>query len=337
MKAKFSLTQKITFAAMLLVLGVFSTMVFKYISIPGLGFVRFSLTPAIIIYSSLTLGPLYGAVVGVCSDLIPALVTPYGVSTAINPLITIVYGLLGIMPWALEKLTKHFRSVLKKPWILYGLLAAILAGVAGIFYGTNLLDAGLGSNPILVKSILLGVFALLDVGLGFGLYFTNKYFQKRILDLTDIPSPNEIAFISVICEIVLMVILKSLAFYVFYTWMNGGEFKPAFTYIFASLLFASSLNVLINTFAVSWMMIFTRRFIHAYGYPTIKEEGAPGSAADDNDLLAKQEGKHMNEEQDETKEDEANQKKAKIGWILFFTILALVMIACIIVIAVLKK
>jgi hypothetical protein len=337
MKAKYTITQKITFSAMLLVLAVFSTMVFKLVSIPGLGFVRFSLTPAIVIYASLSLGPLYGAIVGIGGDLIPALIEPISNGlggSSINILITIVYGLLGVCPWALEKLTKHFRSGLRKPWAIYATLALILGALAAVFFGSDLLDSGLN---YVAKWVLLGVFFLLDVALCVGLHFTNKYFQKRILDLTDIPSPNEIALISTICEIVLMVTLKSLAFYVYFMWMSGGSYKPLFTYLFASLLFASSPNILINTFAVSWMLIFTRRFLHNYGYPTVKEEGSVGSAADEADEKAKKDGQVAISEEDEDPEYLAAQKKAKIGWILFFSILIALMIAAIIVISVLKK
>jgi energy-coupling factor transport system substrate-specific component len=333
MKAKFSITQKITLAAMLLVLAVFSTMFFKLFSIPGFSLIRFSITPAIIIYTSLFLGPVYGFVVGVASDLIPAFLVPTG-SWMFT--ITIVYAFLGIVPWLAMQLTKRIRCALKKPWVLYGFLAAVLISIGCVFFFTNLFDSGFGSNPTLVKIIILIVSALLDVGLGFGLYFENKYFQKRILDLTDIPSPNEVALIVTITEVIVSLIMKSLAFWLYFVILNNSWPMP-YSYFFVMMLAMTSGDILINTFTVSWMMIFTRRFIHAYGYPTIKEEWAPGSAADDNDVLAKKEGKPMIEEQDETKEDETNQKKAKIGWILFFTILALVMIACIIVIAVLKK
>src|SRR5574344_1964022 len=102
MKAKYTITQKITFSAMLFVLAVFSTMVFKLVSIPGLGFVRFSLTPAIVIYASLSLGPLLAATVGIGGDLTSALIEPISNGlggSSINILITIVYGLLGVCPW----------------------------------------------------------------------------------------------------------------------------------------------------------------------------------------------------------------------------------------------
>lgn len=339
MKAKFTITQKITFSAMLLVLAIFSTLVFKLIWIPGLPFVRFSLTPAIIIYTSLTLGPLYGAIVGVGADLIPALIEPFtsgAFGAAINPLVTVVYGLLGVLPWALSLLTRKFRGFFKKPWVLYFVIVASLAGLAGIFFGTNLLDPGLGDNPTLVKWILLGVYFLLDVGLVIGLHFTEKYFQKRILDLTDIPSPNETAFICVISELVLMVIAKSLAFYVYYMWISASGYEPLYTYLFASLLLISPLNILVNTFVTSWMMVFTRHFIHSYGYPDIKEEGTPTESASEvkNDPDT---NKPMIDPEDVDPIALAEEKKTRTRWIIFFVTVIVLMIACIIVITVLGK
>lgn len=334
MKARLSVTQKMTFAAMLLVLGVFSTMVFKMISVPGLAFVRISLTPAIIIYASLSLGPLYGAVVGICSDLIPALIEPFSSGSfgaAINPLVTVVYGLLGVLPWALALLTKKHRNAFRKPWFVYAVLALTYAGLAGIFYGSDLLDAGLGDNPILVKSILMGVFLVLDAGLIVGLHFTDRYFQKRILDLTDIPSPNEIAFIATVCEILLMVILKSLAFYVYYMWISASGYAPLYTYLFASLLLISSLNIFINTFAVSWMLVFTRKFIHNYGYPAIKEEGGLGAPSEGHP------SKDIPVLDDEDPVEKAEQKRAKIGWIVFFGVVIVLMVVCIIVISLIGR
>jgi hypothetical protein len=103
-----------------------------------------------------------GAVVGICSDLIPALIEPFSSGSfgaAINPLVTVVYGLLGVLPWALALLYQESTGTpLGKPWFVYAVLALTYAGLAGIFYGSDLLDAGLGDNPILVKSILMGVF-----------------------------------------------------------------------------------------------------------------------------------------------------------------------------------
>ena len=265
--SKLSPTQKLTFAAMLLALAVISTFVAKSISLPFLSsfpFLRFSLTPAIIIYTSITLGPLYGMVVGAAADLIPAFVASTG---SYNFLITIVYALFGVLPWALEKFTKRFRSGLRKPYAFYGALALILVAVTLIFYLTDWLDSSFGNSGIWAKPTILGVIFLLDVGMGFGLYFTNRYYQKRILEYPDVPSPNEIAVIDLVGEVVVLDALKALAFYVFYTWIDNGHFVVPFSFAFAMLLMGAPFSILISTFLDSRLLIYTKKFIRSYGYP----------------------------------------------------------------------
>ena len=69
MKKTFTI-RNITSAAILTALSIISTMVFKLIPMGDLVFLRFSLTPSLIMFASLALGPFYGAVVGVAADFI---------------------------------------------------------------------------------------------------------------------------------------------------------------------------------------------------------------------------------------------------------------------------
>jgi ECF transporter S component (folate family) len=344
MKAKMSVTQKMTLAAMLLVLATLSTMFFKIWSIPGFSLIRFSVTPAIIIYTSLFLGPVYGVLVGICSDIIPAFLVPTG--SWMFP-ITIVYGLLGLVPWATMQLTKRMRGALKKPWILYAFLAVVLAAIGCVFFFTDLFDSGFGANPTLVKIIILAVSGFLDVGLCVGLYFENKYFQKRLLDFADIPSPNEVAMIVSVTEVVVSLLLKSLAFWLYFVILSKSWPMP-YSYFFVLMLAMTSPDILINTFLVSWMLIFSKHFIHYYAYPAIKEEGDVGVNAETNDAkapasdpekVADLSGTAVDvppELSAEEAEDLKRQKSARVGWIIFFSIVIALMIACIIVIAILQ-
>jgi hypothetical protein len=332
-ESKLSPTQKLTFAAMLLALAVISTFVAKSISLPFLSsfpFLRFSLTPAIIIYTSITLGPVYGMVVGAAADVIPA----FGFSTgSYNFLITIVYALFGILPWVLEKLTRHFRSTLRKPYFFYGTLAVILIALAVIFYATDWLDGNFGSSGVWAKPTILGVIFCLDVGMGVGLYFTNKFYQKRILEYPDIPSPNEIAIIDLVGEVVVLDALKALAFYIFYTWIDDGPFVVPFSWAFAMLLMGAPLNILISTFFDSWLLIYTKKFIRSYGYPisgTFKKR-AKENVSEESVKDEKTTGKEIQLEE-ETEQDEKEQRRAKTGWIIFFTVCLLVIVACLIII-----
>jgi hypothetical protein len=339
---KFTPVQKVTFSAMLIALAVIATFLAKTISMGPFYYLRFSLTPALIIYTSLALGPFYGALVGAAADLIPAFALSQG---EYNFLITIVYVILGVLPWLLEKLTKRFRSSLKSPYYFYGLLTLLFIALVCIFYATPLLDSSfmikneVGDTydaSVWAKPTILGVVFLLDVGLGVGLYFTNRYYQKRILDYPDIPSPNEIAIIGLISEVVVMDFLKAGAFWVFYNWVSSNTFPLSFGFVFSMLIMGAPLNVLLIVFADSWLLIFTKRFLHQYGYPTI------GGAKDDKQGTESLEAPKsaddlVDEKSDEDLLEQSRQKHARIGWIIFFVVLILAMVACIIVIELTKN
>jgi ECF transporter S component (folate family) len=329
---KLTQTQRLTFAAMLLALAIISTLVFKSISLPvmtAFPLLRFSLTPALIVYASLTLGPLYGAIIGAASDLIPALVLSTG---PYNVLITIVYAIMGILPWFLVKLTRRFRSALRQPYFFYVTLALILVMVSTIIFATDWLNRSFGTTSLNVKILVVVVLALLSIGLSIGLYFTNRFYQKRILENTDVPSPNEIALISLVVEVVVNDGLKALAFWLFYSFMANTGFAVPFSWAFGMLLLGSPLNILFIVFLDSWLLIYTKKFICSYGYsdsvvktiePHFQKKAPSDSLASKNNNVVLE---------DEDIAEEKAQKRSKIGWIIFFVISILAMILCLIVI-----
>lgn len=322
-------TQKITFAAMLTALSVIATFIAKTIPMGSFSFLRFSLTPALVIYTSLALGPLYGAIVGGLADLIPAFGLPTG---SYNFLITIVYIILGVLPWLLEKLTRHFRSALRKPYLFYGVLALLLAVTALIFYLTDWLDKSFGAAAYWGKPAVLAVSFILDAGLCVGLYFTNRYYQKRILEHPDVPSPNEIATIALVSEVVVMDLLKALAFWLWYNLLASGikyPFPLDYGFFFSMLFLGVPLDVLLITFLNSWLLLFTKHYIHAY------EGGNSQKSADQNGPLVddkNQDGTIPEEEKEEIR----REHKEKVGWIIFFSVLIIVMVICFVVIKVIQ-
>jgi ECF transporter S component (folate family) len=330
MSKDLSVTQKITFSAMLLALSVIATFIAKTIPMGSFYYLRFSFTPALIIYTSLTLGPFYGAVVGACSDLIPAFTYSQG---EYNFLITFVYMILGILPWLLEKGTRHFRTAFRKPYLFYGVLAVIFAILVAVFYATDWLDSSFGNAAYWAKPTVLAILFVLDIGLCVGLYFTNKYYQKRILENPDIPSPNEIATIALVSEIVVMDLLKALAFWAFYNFLSTKPFPLSYGFVFSMLLMGSPLSILLVTFADSWLLIYTKRFIRAYGYADAPSEA--NGTSDAHSLLIDDEN-HRENLSEEEKEDILKQKKAKTRWFIFFTVIILLMIASIVVIKVMQ-
>lgn len=257
-------TQKITFTALLLILDIIGTHIIRTPMLANFSFIRLSIGPAIVIYSSLFLGPFYGAVVGGCGDILGILLFQ-GVEGQINPLLTLVYILLGILPYCLEKLTKKMRHSLKKPYVFYVGLFSMLIILALLFFvipsSKEYFRNGFGDTYVWAEPLIVGLTAFLDIASCVALHFTSKYFSKRNEIFEGIPSPYEVALICLVLEMVLMIALKPLAFYVFYNWMASDPFPISYGVLFSCMFVFGSLNIIINTFITSWLLIYSRRFI----------------------------------------------------------------------------
>ena len=107
---KTSLIQKITLSGLLLALTIIFTRFLSIQNIPVIPFVRISIGPALIILTSLLLGPICGLVVGAGSDILGIVLVPNALGYSINPLFTVVYGLLGLLPWFIYFLVKRIKN-----------------------------------------------------------------------------------------------------------------------------------------------------------------------------------------------------------------------------------
>lgn len=251
-----TLTQRISLAAMLLAISFVLTIVAKAVNMGNFFFVRFSFSPGIVVASSLLLGPFFGGLIGVLADLLPALVYPTG---ALNIFITVVYLTLGVCPYFLHRL---FRKSPK--WLLLALpviLALVGEGLmAYLFYGTTLLDESFGEAANWAKiAILTGyfvVFAIMEIVLIF--------IEKRSLSfLSSSVSLREMASISCLSEMVIMVILKSLAFFLYYELLAQGENPFSFSFIFSMLLVGALPDVVLMAFTSSFILYLSEKFLRS--------------------------------------------------------------------------
>lgn len=337
MTRKLNSVQKITFAAMFLVFNIIAINISAYISIPGFSFVRPSLSPAIVMFSSLFLGPFYGALIGAGGDALAILMRAQVGS--FNPLITVLYGLLGVLPWALEKLTKNFRTGLKKPYAFYVAAALLLSLLAVLFYGTTILDSSFGGAAFWAKPTILSLSIVLTIGCFVALYFLDRKYQKQILDYADLPSPNEVAFISLFSEIALMVLLKGLAFYVYFRFLSNNSFPLEYGFVASTLTMMAPFDILLNTFVVTFLLLLSKKLMRAYGVPSpiqdtvneVKEVRKMKKNKEEEKLLEVDESKLSSEDRAEL------HTKPSIGWIIFFAFLVAAMVACVIVISILAK
>ena len=90
---------------------------------------------------------------------------------------------------------------------------------------------------------------------------TNKRFEQNVLEYSDMPSPNETALISLICEVLVMTVLKSLAFFLFY-FLFGTGYSPSFEYLFLMIFLGLPANVTISSICVYWMLVFDHKQLH---------------------------------------------------------------------------
>ena len=148
MKSRYSDVQKISLSAFLLILATLATVIAKMSGIPFLRFCQITFAPAVIMFASLSMGPLYGAIVGGGSDLLGFLLYPTG---TLNPFYTILAILWGVLPWLLLMVTKKWRSALRFPWMVYATLAIIMGLLIYGFFGTGYFSRRLrrlSENPL---------------------------------------------------------------------------------------------------------------------------------------------------------------------------------------------
>lgn len=250
MNRKYSPVEKVATSAMLIAVAVVLGLVSKLIAIPHFGYLSFSFTPTIVMLASLSLGPIYGAVVGALSDFLPAIIMPTG---AYNFLLTITYALLGVLPWALERFTRHFRSFFAKPWILFAFVILEYAVLVYFFYGTDILNARFGYYPAWTKPVVLAVNGVLDIGLLMVLFLWNRHLQKRGPMDSSIPSLYETAFFAFVTDLLLLVFAKAFAYYCYF-FLYFGEFRYSYWLFVSMLLMSSPVQVAMMALLCPWLL-----------------------------------------------------------------------------------
>jgi hypothetical protein len=129
-----------------------------------------------------------------------------------------------------------------------------------------------------------------------------------------------------------MDLLKALAFWAWYNLLASGvqyPFPIDYGFFFSMLFLGAPLDVLLISFLNSWLLLFTKHYIHAYG------GGNSEKSADQNTPLVDDKIKDETISEDE-KEEIRREHKEKIGWIIFFSVLIVVMIVCFVVIKVIQ-
>lgn len=255
---KLTITQKITFSAILLAFGIVSTMVFKMIPMGNFSFLRFSLTPSIVIFSSIWLGPLYGAIVGILSDLLPAFILSQG---AYNPFLSVAYGLLGILPYFLFVVAKKAPKLFDNLYAVGSVFLLFFVLLVLGFYCNSSLDAAFGENGVWLKPLILAIIGASDIALLFLLCLLEKKRKQNPLATFEETHVMSLGVTCAISEFMAMTIGKSLAFFLFFLINGGGSSPFSYWYLFSMLIIGTAPSTLLDVYFNSWMLLFVRRFL----------------------------------------------------------------------------
>lgn len=244
---KLSQVQKITLSGLLLALTIILTRVTPLQNFPLIPWVRISLGPSLIIFSSILLGPIYGAIVGAGSDILGIVLFPNSLGYSINPLFTLVYGLLGVLPWLLYFLVKKLQVRFLEIGLVGGVsILVFLALVYFIFFSPTI--AANYSFELLHKILIVSIAFVLLITTTILLFAIERYYKKKYGELA---SPFKVAFVCLVSEVLLMLLLNSF--------VKTFTFGVNFWIIFFAQAIVFFIDVPLNTFVVEGLLLLTYR------------------------------------------------------------------------------
>ena len=230
-----SISHKIAFAAMLLAFNVLVTRLLG-LAQPGpiFSFNRLGVSGAIVIYSSLFLGPLFGAIVGVAGDAIGWLLLGQWTGT-FNVYLSIYFALIGILPYFLVKVFKSHLDSKVSIGLLFATLIALFAAMQ-IFLWTdgNLASRidGWNVNLLGARTFVTSLSGAFFIGLFvFLILFGLKKRDKNI---------GKIYWCSLLVEL-LSIFFKPLCFYLYCLTFLGTNIEEAWHVSYSMLVMLSCL------------------------------------------------------------------------------------------------
>ena len=246
-KYDLSLVQKICLAGIFIPMVAIFQKVFaiNYISI--IPFVRISFGgAALIMFSSILLGPWFGLLVGVMSDIVGFFIFDPKMFGAIPFFqITAIYGLLGFSSYYVFKLVGKIKNTKTLLIIELGTMLAITIGVTLFLLLNNSIQLyGVNYEFGSLQRILIPILTLILQGLLFVIiYFIDRHFKKRGVKV----STYHISFAAFILEVTVMLIFGTIM----KTWAFSST---TFLAIFFTQLLVLFINVPLNTFIISYII-----------------------------------------------------------------------------------
>ena len=248
---RLSVTQKICLAGLFIAIVTILQKIFAINYIPIIPFLRISLGgPAIIIFSSIFLGPIYGMAIGAASDVLGYfLFDPKSMS--FFPQITAIYALLGLVSYFIFWLFKNIKNIKLMMIIEGSSFVAILGGITVyLMLNTNLQLYGSTYQLELWQKILIPslMFVLLA-----GLFVSSILFERRYKkDLLPM-SPVSISFSCFVIELLVMILFGTL--------MKGLAFGfKTYPMILICQLVVMAINIPLNTWLIILLLRVTNRY-----------------------------------------------------------------------------
>ena len=248
-KSNLTVIQKICLSGLFMALIVILQKVVAINYLAFAPFVRVSFGgPALIIFASVLLGPVYGALIGAGSDLLgylifdPRMYPPYLQITAI-------YTVLGLVSYFVFSLVFSVKNRKLLAGIEIATLSLIWVGVSLFVILSNqiTLFSSTYDVPLLTKILVPSILGLMFIGIIlFSLLVKSK-------DENPYMSPLHICFASLICDIFVIVLFGS----VMKAWAFG--FATFLTIIICQAM-VMFINVMLDTLFISTFMRFTKKY-----------------------------------------------------------------------------
>lgn len=245
------MVQKIALAGIFIILIALFQKIFAVNYIPVLPFVRISFGgPALIIFSSILLGPWFGLLVGAASDIVGFYIfDPKMFGSAPFFQITFIYALLGFASFFIYKffqVVKNEKLLLTIEVVVFTLLLIGLTLFSALDYQVDL---------AIVYRILIPVGSLILLALTlFTQLFVSRYFKKREINI----NVSSIGFACFVIEMTIMIAFGVLMKW----WAFSGS---TFIIILVSQIIVAFFNIPLNTFLVSYIMYLSNKLIKQKG------------------------------------------------------------------------
>ena len=229
-----SRTRKVAYAAMLLGIYVLATRLVGLVQ-PGpiFSFNRLGIGVAVVMFGSLLLGPLYGAVIGVAGDALGWVLLGQWTG-AFNVFISVFYAVIGVLPWLVSR---FLGPLLRKKHSLIAFCVTFgvaYATFATLLWATGLFDSSFARWQLdilscrIVVTAITGVLAILTI---VGVWILERKGREDV-------AMGEVAWISLFVELV-TIFLKPLAFYLYCLVFLGTNIDTAWNISYGTLVLLS--------------------------------------------------------------------------------------------------